>query len=126
MCAVGGSLTYRLRQSCRSYGLVYGMTAGFELFNNVTGTAAMGGTSAGDRQLTSALCVDCTKCPCSQPVSVSGMVGPRTLQLNTTFISGIPSILKYAFADYPTMLIFDADNRPAAPFNVSLPYTNSV
>ena len=51
------------------------------------------------------------------------MINERTLQLNTTFISGKPSILKYAFADYPTMLIFDpADGRPAAPFNVTIPY----
>jgi len=106
-----------------SYGTVYGMTAGFQLFNNVTGSAALGGTSPGDRRLTSALCTDCTKCPCSQPLTVTGMVDSKTLQLNTTFISGTPAILQYAFADYPTMVIFDADGRPAAPFNVSLPFS---
>ena len=109
-----------------SYGVVHGMTAGFQLFNNITGDPTMGGTSAGDRRLTSALCTDCTKCPCSQPLSVTGMLNSRTLQLNTTFISGTASVLQYAFADYPTMLIFDpVSGRPAAPFNVSIPYTRT-
>ena len=44
-----------------------------------------------------------------------------TLQLNTTFISGNIGILKYAFKDYPTMIVYDRIyGRPARPFNISV------
>ena len=95
---------------------------GFELWNEVAGDPALGGTSVGGRQLASALCTDCTKCPCSQPLELGGVLADgRTLQLNTTFISGVPTTLKYAFKDYPAMVVFDrAFGRPAAPFNATL------
>ena len=65
------------------------------------------------------LCTDCARCPCFQPLEFTVLDG-RTLQLNTTFISGKAAGLRYAFHDYPTMLVFDADGRPAPPFNVSV------
>ena len=109
-----------------SYGLQYGMRSGFKLFNAATGSAALGGTSLGDRQLVSPLCTNCTVCPCSQELDVGGLVTPRTLQLNTTFIFGKPSVLKYGWNDYPTMILFDADGRPVAPFNFTLGYARAA
>jgi hypothetical protein len=57
-----------------------------------------------------------------QPVDFGGLMADgRTIQLNTTWISGQPLTLKYAWHDYPTMLVFDAlDGRPVAPFNASV------
>ena len=101
--------------------LADGSRHGFELWNNVSGNPLQGGTSAGSRQLTSALCTDCTRCPCFQPLEFT-VLDDRTLQLNTTFISGKAASLRYAFHDYPTMLVFGADGRPAPPFNVSVPF----
>ena len=40
-------------------------------------------------------------------------------------ISGKAAGLRYAFHDYPTMLVFDADGRPAPPFNVSVPFRST-
>lgn len=105
----------------QSYGGQYGARHGFELWNNITGIAALGGTSAGSRQLASPLCTDCKKCPCWQPLEFS-VIDSHTLQLNTTFISGTPASLRYAQHDYPTMVVFDSDGRPAPPFNVTIPY----
>jgi len=50
------------------------------------------------------------------------MVGPRTIQLNTTFVMGTPATVRYAFKDYPDMVVYsaDEDGLPAPPFNVSL------
>ena len=70
------------------------------------------------------LCTDCTKCPCWQPLEFS-VIDETTLQLNTTFISGKPASLRYAMHDYPTMVVFDSDGRPAPPFNVTIPYAVS-
>ena len=77
----------------QSYGDAFGFRSGFQLFNDVGGDPALGGTSLGDRQLLSPLCTNCTVCPCAQELDVQGLVG-RTLQLNVTFISGRPSVLK--------------------------------
>ncbi len=95
---------------------------GFELWNDQLGSAALGGTSAGSRQLASALCTNCAQCPCWQPLEFSGQVGPRTVQLNTTFVNGKPKTLKYGWRDYPNMVVYaaDADGLPAPPFNVTL------
>jgi sialate O-acetylesterase len=43
----------------QSYGAINGYRHGFELWNNATGDPTKGGTSCGDRQLTSALCTNC-------------------------------------------------------------------
>ena len=107
-----------------SYGGQYGARHGFELWNNITGTAALGGTSAGSRQLVSPLCTDCTKCPCWQPLEFS-VIDSHTVQLNTTYISGKAASLRYAMHDYPTMVVFDSDGRPAPPFNVTIPFAGA-
>ena len=45
----------------------------------------------------------------------------RTLQFNTSFISGELGYLKYAWHDYPTMAVYAKETgRPAPPFNVSV------
>ena len=92
------------------------------VWNNVTGSLADGTATIGVTQLMSRLCVDCSACPCSQPVAVMGVLPDgKTLQLNTTFVMGTPKTLTYAFADYPLMTVFDAEfGRPAPPFNVTL------
>ena len=106
------------------YGLEYGMGdgGGFNLWNNVSGENIPGATSCGSRQLKSNSCLDCSKCPCYQPMEVVGVLEDGyTLQLNTTFISGNIGILKYAFKDYPTMIVYDRIyGRPARPFNISV------
>lgn len=108
------------------YGGSYGMGRGngFELWNGVIGNTAQGTSNAVSRQLTSPLCIDCRVCPCKQPMEVVGLLADGvTLQLNVTFISGAPRTLKYAFHDYPTMVVYGAaDGRPAAPFNATLQY----
>ena len=106
------------------YGLQYGMSdgGGFSLWNDVSGEGIPGATSVGSRQLKSNACMDCSKCPCYQPLEVVGVKEDGyTLQLNTTFISGKIGYLKYAFKDYPTMIVYDTVyGRPAMPFNVSI------
>jgi hypothetical protein len=96
--------------------------SGFEIWNDQLGEAALGGTSAGSRQLLSNLCVDCSKCPCMQPLEFGGMIGKRTIQLNTTFVSGVLRTVRYGWRDYPNMVVYaaDADELPAPPFNVTL------
>ena len=89
--------------------------SGLRLWNGQMGTMALGGASVGDPQLLSALCIDCSKCPCAQPVEVTGVLGDgHTLQLNVSFYSGVPSFVKYAWQDYPVMFIHDdlGHNRP--------------
>ena len=112
-----------------TYGLQYGMAngGGFELWNDVSGENIPGATSVGSRQLTSNSCLDCNKCPCFQPLEVVGVLDDGyTLQLNTTFISGKIGFLKYAFRDYPTMIVYDvASGRPAPPFNISIATYNN-
>ena len=109
------------------YGAQYGMGGGtgFELWNDIMGKAEQGTTSSGSRQLVGALCMDCNACPCKQPMEVTGVLADGvTLQLNTTFVSGNPGTLKYAFHDYPTMIVFDAvHGRPAPPFNITITLT---
>eukprot|EP00944_MAST-04C_sp_MAST-4C-sp1_P000454 g454.t1 len=106
------------------YGLQYGMSdgGGFSLWNDVMGDNIPGATSVGSRQLTSNSCLDCTKCPCFQPLEVVGVLEDGyTLQLNTTYVSGNIGYLKYAFKDYPTMIVYDTVyGRPAMPFNISM------
>jgi hypothetical protein len=57
-----------------------------------------------------------------QPLEFGGLSADGlTIQLNTTWISGTAQTLKYAWHDYPTMLVFDAmDGRPVAPFNITV------
>jgi hypothetical protein len=60
-------------------------------------------------------------CPCAQKLELQGVSEDGfTVQLNTTFISGTPTTLKYGFKDYPALVddfidlkILPADcNRP--------------
>ena len=95
---------------------------GFSLWNDIMGDNIPGATSVGSRQLTSNSCLDCRKCPCFQPLEVVGVLEDGyTLQLNTTYVSGNIGYLKYAFKDYPTMIVYDTIyGRPAMPFNISM------
>ena len=114
-----------------------GSGGGFELWNNNTPSLgdcdkpgkpscasipAMLGPS-GDT-LTSSLCTNCAAagCPCKQPMAVTGILDDgRTLQLNVTYINGLPRTLKYAWHDYPTMTVFSTTgDRPAPPFNATI------
>jgi hypothetical protein len=94
--------------------MVHGMHSGFELLNNVT-TENDGGT-----RCSKILWPNCSACPCKQPLAIRRMLDSRTIQLNTTFVSGTPAVLRYGWGDYPTMILFGADGRPAPPFNVSV------
>ena len=115
-----------------------GSGGGFELWNNATPSlsecdkpgflpcasiASMLGPTG--EILTSPTCTNCGMagvCPCKQPMEVSGIIADgRTLQLNVTFINGLPRTLKYAWHDYPTMTVFSRNGgRPAPPFNMTL------
>ena len=99
-----------------------GSSGGFELWNDQKGVPAHGTLGPTGETLTSSLCTDCTKCPCMQAAEVWGVMSDgRTIQLNTTFISGHLKTLRYAWRDYPSMSVFaQADGRPARPFNVTL------
>ena len=46
-----------------------------------------------------------------------------TLQLNVTWVWGetAPAVLRYAWADYPVMKLYNAWGMPAPPFVLSLP-----
>jgi hypothetical protein len=60
-----------------------------------------------------------------QPLDFEGITassGGRTVQLNTTFISGYPTTVKYGWHDYPTMLLYADDEfgLPVAPFNATI------
>eukprot|EP01047_Picozoa_sp_COSAG01_P025819 COSAG01_NODE_1643_length_9640_cov_366.002725_8_plen_301_part_00 len=106
---------------------------GFELWNNVTlsdcgkpgflpcAQVRMMLGPTGD-VLTSPACTNCKICPCMQPMEVAGVLADgKTLQLNVTFISGLPLTLKYAWHDYPTMTVFAPQSgRPAPPFNATV------
>ena len=51
----------------------------------------------------------------------------RTVQLNVTYVSGNASVLRYAWKDYPTMVVYALDDgRPAAPFNITIPYDRAI
>ena len=65
------------------YGLKYGMAdgGGFELWNNVSGENIQGATSVGSRQLTSNSCLDCSSCPCYQPMEVVGVLGDGFVEI---------------------------------------------
>ena len=55
--------------------------------------------------LTSPLCTDCDGCPCKQPMEVTGiMADGKTLQLNVTFINGLPKTLKCKDLDTPLVV----------------------
>jgi len=99
----------------------------FELWNGVLGNASAhpGTTSQGSRQLTSAACTNCAVCPCAQKLDLQGVSEDGfTVQLNTTFISGAPTTLKYGFKDYPALVLFDrVYGVPVAPFNATLSKT---
>ena len=109
-----------------------GRGSGFELWNNVTTERSCAAQTkpgfrcpelgpTGDVLMTST-CTDWNYCPLSQPMEVSGVLDDgKTLQLNVTFIQGYLKTLKYAWHDYPVMVVYDAvNNRPAAPFNVTI------
>ena len=108
-----------------------GRGAGFELWNNGTGSLCQFYTVAGHPcpsygptgdLLMSSVCTDPKHCPLNQPMEVAGVLDDgKTLQLNVTFIQGRIKTLKYAWHDYPIMVVYDAVyNRPAAPFNVTI------
>lgn len=102
-----------------------GSSGGFEFWNSVDGDPALATMGPTGETITSALCIDCSKCPCMQPAEIWGIVpgtNDTVLQLNTTWISGgeVPR-LRYAWKDYPSMSVFaKSDGRPAAPFNLTL------
>jgi hypothetical protein len=61
-----------------------------------------------------------------QPALLVG-TGPQgnMIQLNVTWGAATPpQVLKYAWEDYPTMLVYSTTfDLPAVPFNISLPHT---
>ena len=68
--------------------------SGFELHNNISIPWTDGEHVDGTNQRCPVmLWPNCTMCPCKQPLSMSGQIGPRTLQFNTTFVSGTPGML---------------------------------
>ena len=101
-----------------------GSSGGFELWNDQDGVTEQATLGPTNETLTSSLCTDCSKCPCMQPAEVWGVVpgsGNRSIQLNTTFVSGRIKTLRYAWRDYPSMSVFgQADGRPARPFKLTL------
>jgi hypothetical protein len=110
-----------------TYGMVNAMSSGFELLNDIAGAeAAMLRPKVHpipDPACAMLLWPNCSACPCSQPLALTELMGDnRTVQLNVTYVSGNASVLRYAWADYPTMIVYSKeDGRPAAPFNVSIP-----
>ena len=101
-----------------------GSGGGFTLWNDRNGTEGQGTLGPTGETLTSSQCTHCDHCPCAQPLQIYGVLDDAvTLQLNVTFISGTPRTLKYAWSDYPSMSVFDADpadGRPAPPFNATI------
>ena len=87
---------------------------GFELWNSIEGSAAGGTLGPTGETLTSSQCTDCSRCPCMQPLMVTGVLADeRTLQLNVTWAPGFteppetgpsapPRTLKYAWRDCPS------------------------
>ena len=55
-----------------------------------------------------------------QPNYVVVLISP---QLNVTWVWGEtpPAVLRYAWADYPVMKLYNAHGMPAPPFVLSLP-----
>eukprot|EP00040_Diaphanoeca_grandis_P032063 m.193364 g.193364 ORF g.193364 m.193364 type:complete len:221 (-) comp32499_c12_seq3:93-755(-) len=114
-----------LDSSSLNYGM--GGGGGFELWNNITVTecdtpgkppcSAKGPTG---ETLTTSTCTDCSVCPCMQPLEMAGVLADGlTVQLNTTFVNGEPMFVRYGWHDYPTMIVFGENDRPAPPFNAS-------
>lgn len=107
------------------FGGQYGMGSGFRLHNNIRERALPGEqpVNVNKADTCGIMGPNCSACPCSQPLAMTKVIGQRTVVLNTTFVSGVPSVLRYAWEDYPTMPIISAeDGRPAAPFNASVPF----
>jgi len=81
-----------------TYGQFYGFPNGFELFSS-NGQA-------------------------SQPVMLTGLKSPNVVQLNATWTFfgpyGAPGVLRYAWHDYPVMLLTNGYGQPVIPFNASL------
>lgn len=85
-----------------------GSGGGFELWNNFSAQeCGKPGSLPCDKTrsflgptgdlLTSPTCTNCAVCPCVQPMEVFGVLADgHTLQLNVTFISGVPKTLKCA------------------------------
>eukprot|EP00050_Salpingoeca_kvevrii_P011898 m.18772 g.18772 ORF g.18772 m.18772 type:complete len:521 (-) comp3696_c0_seq2:70-1632(-) len=59
-----------------------------------------------------------------QPATLFGVRSDdsHTVQLNTTFIYGKPSMLRYGWHDYPNMPLFNVQGRPVPPFNATVPW----
>ncbi len=92
----------------RIYGFVSGAASGMEVWKDGNATAPLGWF---------------------QPAAISGVLADGvTLQLNLTWIpptsppTPFPSILKYAFHDYPAAMpvMGVAGDLPAGPFNVTV------
>eukprot|EP01052_Picozoa_sp_SAG31_P057494 SAG31_NODE_17050_length_685_cov_1.126280_1_plen_169_part_01 len=113
------------------------MQPAFELLNDVYAREERAADRrwVNESQCPVVLWPNCSRCPCKQPLALSSRPPPamaaagepgsrttfRTLQLNTTFVSGRPSVLRYGWGDYPTLVLYDAeDGRPVPPFNVSI------
>eukprot|EP00048_Salpingoeca_helianthica_P014337 m.221182 g.221182 ORF g.221182 m.221182 type:complete len:553 (-) comp15737_c0_seq1:659-2317(-) len=81
-----------------TYGLNYGYPSGFELFDR-TGNVF-------------------------QPATLTTILNENTVQLNATWVwygsNGRPTVLRYAWHDYPSMFLFNGDGQPVPPFNASL------
>lgn len=104
------------------------MSSGFELLNDIAGVEAAA-LRPKYHPIPAPACSmllwpNCSACPCSQPLALTSLLADkRTVQLNVTYVSGNASVLRYAWKDYPTMVVYAVDDgRPAAPFNVTVPY----
>lgn len=91
----------------------HGVQPAFKLANDVTRPPC-----------TPILWTNCSACPCTQPLALGPVLSDRsTVQLNVTYVSGRPGQLKYGWRDYPLLVVYStADDRPAPPFNVTVPY----
>ena len=130
MCA-GLQVTFDREVELRGvHGMMRGMRSGFEVLNDIAAADAAAIDPKFHPQPTPQcpllLWPNCSACACQQTVAVTGQAGPRTVQLNTTFVSGRPALLRYGWDDdYPTMIVYAKDDgRPAAPFNVSIPFSH--
>jgi hypothetical protein len=57
-----------------------------------------------------------------QPAVLTGLADDHTVQLNVTYImGGNPATLRYAWHDYPVMLLANTLGQPVPPFNATLP-----
>ena len=110
------------------YGMLNAMQSGFELLNDIAGTEAAN-IRPKFHPIPAPACAmllwpNCSACACKQPLALTSLLpDKKTVQLNVTYISGKASVLRYGWDDYPTMIVYSAeDGRPAAPFNVSVPF----